>query len=390
MVDIFDASVFQWYSLNNQLVGSNRILTGVGSGSYYLKAGQLGVCDVVSALFTIDASSNGINDLQKVITDTYCGAAKGSIEKITVANNLSRTWYNSSGQMISTADDLKDVASGIYYFKVGQGNCEIVSKNYTIKNIEVSYKVNVLAIVPETCGKSNGSITINNYETLKPDRFEWKDAQGNLISTRENLQNLVAGKYILTAYGNNGCSNEVGEFTVPASQLPIIDYNNLQQLVSCDGKSVSTSGIKINGSSEPYRYQWFNENSVVVSAQLNLAGVPPGKYTLILIDKNGCTVNGQTLDFTALPNSPLDIPNSITPNGDGINDDWQIKGVINYPFADFSIYNRNGSRIFYAKGYKKPFDGKFNGALLPTGVYYYLIDLKTNCNAVSGSLTIIR
>lgn len=389
-VTVFDASVFKWYNSSNQLISENQILIGIGAGTYYLKAGQLGACDATSANFTINAASNGINDLQKVITNDYCGLSNGSITNITVANNLTRTWYNSNGQLVSTTNDLINKPAGIYYFKAGVGSCEVISSNYQIANVVVTYKVKTINQVSESCGNSNGSISILAYETEKPDRLEWLDNQGSIISFAENLTNVPAGKYKLIGYGNNGCANIIGEFEVLSAQLPSIDYNSLQQFIGCDGKTISTLGIVINGNSAPYNYSWKDENGNTISTMLNISGVEKGKYTLFVMDKNGCTVTGQAINFNLLVSSALEIPNTISPNGDGINDYWEIKGVQNYPLGEFSVFGRDGNRIFYAKGYKKPFDGLYNGSALPTGVYYYVIDLKTDCGIQSGSLTILR
>lgn len=389
-LDVYDASSFEWYNSANQLISTSRMLTGVGFGTYYLRAGQKGACDVISQKFTISSANNGINDLQKVITNSSCGLANGSITNISVANNLARTWYNSLGQVVSNADNLLNVNAGTYYFKVGTGSCEVVSANYVIGNNVVTFKARTVNQFPETCSNSNGSVNITAYETEKPDRFEWFDEQGNIISTAENLRNQPAGRYKLIAYGNNGCTNTVGEFEILTSQLPTLDYSSFQQYISCDGKTISTSGLMVNGTSAPYTYKWQDDAGNIIATMLNITGVQKGRYTLSVIDKNGCILVGQTIDFNELISSSLELPNAISPNGDGINDYWEIKGVQNYPLGEFSVFSRDGNRVYYSIGYTKPFDGLYNGGMLPIGVYYYVIDLKTDCGVQSGSLTILR
>lgn len=392
-VDVYDASVFAWYNVNNPtvVVSTERKLINVGAGTYFLRAGQNGLCDPPpSQNFTIDANANGINDQQMSSNSTYCGSKTGFIKGITIANDPPRIWYDANGNEVGYDKDLIDQPPGNYYFKTGVGACTITSKVYNIPNIVVTYKIKQIKLVNATCGSNNGSITISSYESEKPTAFTWYDAQNNEYATTENLTGLTPGKYKLVVSGVNGCSNTVGEYTIGESALPVIDYSALQKYISCDGKSVSITGIKINGSTDPYIANWIDENGNSVSNQLNINNVAAGKYTLSITDKNGCLVNGQILDFEALKARTLSIPNSITPNGDGINDFWEIKGAQNYPESDFSIYSRDGNRIFYSRGYPKPFNGIYNGKMVPVGVYYYVIDLKTGCGKMSGSLTILR
>ncbi|HEY0977386.1 MAG TPA: gliding motility-associated C-terminal domain-containing protein [Flavobacteriales bacterium] len=82
-------------------------------------------------------------------------------------------------------------------------------------------------------------------------------------------------------------------------------------------------------------------------------------------------------------------PNTITPNGDGINDTWEIPGIQDYPQADVRIYDRWGQRVFQSIGYREPFDGRS----LPTATYYWHIDLNQltgKADPYTGFITIVR
>ncbi|MNL27642.1 hypothetical protein D3C87_1492440 [compost metagenome] len=84
------------------------------------------------------------------------------------------------------------------------------------------------------------------------------------------------------------------------------------------------------------------------------------------------------------------LANAVSPNNDGVNDEWLIPGMQNYPEATVAIYNRYGHKIFESTGYHIPFNGRRNGNELPIGTYYYIIDLKRGCGLIKGSLTLIR
>lgn len=332
-----------------------------------------------------------ISSVKPEILDTYCGNPKGSISKLSISDASVFEWYNTSNQLVGQNKDLTDVPAGSYYLKAGQpGGCQSISSVYTIKNTNISYNISKALITPTSCGQNNGSISIITYNTETPVEFTWTNANGEVISNNEMLINVPSGTYTLTGSNGNGCQNVAGTFSVGVAQLPVIDLTQMQTFISCDGKTVSVSNINIVGSTQPFNYQWKNENDDLVFDGLLLQGVAPGKYKLFVKDKYGCEVNSETIDFTKLRNDVLNVPNSISPNGDNINDTWKILGVENYPNADFYVFNRNGDQLFYSKGYTKEFDGTFNGKPLSVGVYYYLIDLKTDCGKLSGSITIIK
>lgn len=387
---VYDSSIYRWYNSSGQLVGSSPDLENVVAGTYYLKAGQLGNCDVVSASYTIDATNNGIDDTKKIITDALCGAPNGSIIQIGVVNNLPRTWYNILDQVVATSDDLLNVNAGKYYFKAGAGACEVTSAIYTVGNITKVFTPKDVLITPASCGLQNGSVMIKSFQTDVPTQYNWTNERGDVVGNDKDLNNLFPGTYTLSASNGGDCANVVGSFKVLLTELPVIDFTKLQAFISCDGKSLSISGADINGTTGPFVYQWMDESANLVSANLIFEGIKTGKYYLVVKDKYGCEVRSETIDFTQLENKPLQIPNSITPNGDGINDTWKIAGSNNYPNAEFSIYTRSGSRIFYSNGYFKEFDGSYKGKPLPIGVYYYIIDLKTDCGKLNGSLTILK
>ncbi|TZF82060.1 PKD domain-containing protein [Pedobacter sp. BS3] len=109
-------------------------------------------------------------------------------------------------------------------------------------------------------------------------------------------------------------------------------------------------------------------------------------YTLTVKTKNGCNASS-TLNVNIL--RELVVPNTFTPNGDGINDLWEIKYLDTYPGATVEIFNRYGKKVLSSSGVVK-WDGKYNGEDLPAGTYYYMIDPKNGHAIISGSVTILR
>lgn len=116
-----------------------------------------------------------------------------------------------------------------------------------------------------------------------------------------------------------------------------------------------------------------------------------GSYdvTLIVKDNNGCldtTIKKIELKEGLIPS------NVITPNGDGKNDDWEIKnsGLIAF---ELYIYNRWGNLIFETNNANSRWAGRtVSGGYAPNGTYYYIIDAKSDTKSykMTGFITLLR
>ncbi|MFT2007820.1 gliding motility-associated C-terminal domain-containing protein [Pontibacter sp. 13R65] len=85
------------------------------------------------------------------------------------------------------------------------------------------------------------------------------------------------------------------------------------------------------------------------------------------------------------------IPNTFTPNRDGVNDYWEIKGLSEFTNCKVQVFNQWGSIVFSSNGYTKPWDGRHNGNVLPTASYFYVIHFNNNKDKpISGSVTIVK
>lgn len=111
-------------------------------------------------------------------------------------------------------------------------------------------------------------------------------------------------------------------------------------------------------------------------------------YTLTITDPvTGCTAQDQV---NVVVDKNLRVPDSFSPNGDGINDTWDVQGLLGNQSADVSVFNRNGQRVYHSKGYPKAWDGRLKNVLLPQGMYYYIIDTHSDVRPTyRGSVLIV-
>ncbi len=111
-------------------------------------------------------------------------------------------------------------------------------------------------------------------------------------------------------------------------------------------------------------------------------------YTLNVLSSTGCLSSSDEVFIKVY--DKLMVPNSFSPNGDGINDYWNVVALDTYAKPRVKIFNRYGQLMFESEGYERPWDGKRGNEDVPSGVYYYMIYLESGLKPLSGSLTLIR
>jgi gliding motility-associated-like protein len=188
-------------------------------------------------------------------------------------------------------------------------------------------------------------------------------------------------RYVFVA--NNGCSDTVSKIirVLPSPQV----------YAGRDTSILEEESIQLAGQSATAgaSYKWTPSTGLNRDDILNpVAKIKDDMiYTLTVTSSSGC-VNSSQVKIKVLK-KPV-IPNSFSPNGDGINDFWNITHLESYPNCTVEIYNRYGEKLYSSFGYSIPWDGRFKGAEMPVGTYYYIINPRNGRKVMSGSVTIIK
>jgi gliding motility-associated-like protein len=194
----------------------------------------------------------------------------------------------------------------------------------------------------------------------------------NTGETTSFINVTAPGTYTLTVSVCNTTASD--NITITADSLNVILLTTVA--TDCGQSNGSITVDAVNGIGT-ISYNWPAYPS---HTSPQLSNISSGSYTVIVTDQAGCSA---TLTTTLGCNSPdLDIPQFISPNGDGKNDTWVIDNLTtDFPNNQLKIFNRWGNEVFVANPYLNDWDGRPNTVLslgsniLPAGTYFFVLDL---------------
>ena len=141
-----------------------------------------------------------------------------------------------------------------------------------------------------------------------------------------------------------------------------------------------------------------NDLFTIIDGQLywNNNELIPGKneFTIVVtvIDREGNIFTKEFIISRRLTNllMEMEIPNTFTPDGDNINDDWGLPVLQIFNAVRLHIYERGGLRVFFTEDPSKRWDGTYLGKPLPIDSYYYVIEVDDNEASRKGILNLLR
>lgn len=218
-------------------------------------------------------------------------------------------------------------------------------------------------------------------------RYQWLPAQG---LSSDTVTNPVAKpeadvRYTVKVYTEPACY-DTASVQIRVVPRPFVDagpdkFSLKNRLVTLEGR-VSGSGV---------RYRWRPaaplDNALVQRPKLTAT-----QTTLFVLEADGalgCGVLRDTVKVEVL--NRLFVPTAFSPNGDRLNDVWEIVAFDLYPNAAVQVFDRWGKKVYqgFAKAYK-PWNGKDGNLPVSPGVYIYVLNLGDGSQVHKGSLTVLQ
>jgi gliding motility-associated-like protein len=220
--------------------------------------------------------------------------------------------------------------------------------------------------------------------------YVWTAPNGDEFPGVEEITIESGGLYTVTATTTNGtdCSR-TREIQVNESIIATITDADVTIVDDSDNNSITIDPTNLGIGD--YQYALINENGVQTAFQdipvfESLSG---GFYTIVVQDKNGCRPDANLIV------SVIEYPKFFTPNNDGINDTWAIKGANStfYPSAQINIFNRFGKIVAQIDVDNPGWDGTYGGKRLPSDDYWFsimMVDRNGNARERKGNFSLLR
>ncbi|MBK9061002.1 MAG: choice-of-anchor L domain-containing protein [Flavobacteriales bacterium] len=291
-----------------------------------------------------------------------CGLSTGAVDAtITGGSPAYSTVWNAGEQ----SEDLANVIAGTYTLTVTDANGCISSTTATVAGtpgVEASAGVTG----PLCHASTDGAIDLTITSGLAPFTYAWDNGAAD-----EDRSGLAGGEYGISITDGNGCTWD-SLITVQAPEVITADtilshFVNGHNIGSWNGADGSIS-VDVTGGTPPYTYAWDDGASMA-----SRYGLSAGRYEVTITDSNGCSIQ---LTIILTQPDDLEMPTGFTPNGDGNNDTFVVRGIEAYPGNQLIVYNRWGNVVFDQPHYTNEWRGENQqGQDLPDGTYFVVLRL---------------
>ncbi len=254
------------------------VLSGLSAGNYSLTVTDGMGCTATSIYTLVEPPQLTI---QSTVVGTSCISTSGDIS-VTPQGGTSPYVFAWDGGQNTPA--LSDLPPGVYTVSVTDANNCLAVQVFDIQ-AGGSPTLSNAVLSPALCfGGNTGAISVDATLGVSPYQYNWSTGPGSNV-----LQNLTAGNYTLTVTDAKGCTTS-SLFAV--TEPPLLQLLSTLDSTSCTSTTADIS-VAPQGGTSPYNFNWSGGQNTSV-----LNDLPPGLYTVLLSDANGCQTS-QSFDIQA-------------------------------------------------------------------------------------------
>ena len=367
------------YSINGTDFQTEIIFANLQPGSYTITVKNAAGCTSVTNSIIINTVPGTPAVADVTIVQPICSAPTGTIIiNSPVATDLT---YSIDGINFQTATEFANLQPGSYTVTVkNAAGCTSVTNPVIINPVTGGPAIANTTITQPTCATPTGTITI----TSPVGTDLTYSINGTSFQTATAFANLQPGSYSITVRNAIDCTSVTNAIIINA----VPNAPSITTTQGCRettfGESYILEGLPSDSSFDinTASFKWTNAQGTVIGNNENTFDITkyvadnninatdfPINIILTVTNAAGCENSGT---FT-VDSYFCNIPKGISPNNDGMNDSFNLTGM---NVKTLKIFNRYGAEVYSANNYKNEWHGQSdNGNELPTGTYYYTIEL---------------
>ena len=360
-VTVCDSYVLPALTNGNYFTGSN------GTGQQ-LNAGD--VINTTQILYVYQQTATTPNCFaQNSFTVTVNSITAQTLNNVTACDsytlqplNANNSYYTSTGGTgtLLTAGTVISTSQTIFIYAQSTTTPVCTDETSFVVTINTTPSLSAIANVDACDSYVLPALTLGNYFT-QPGGLGTQLAFNSTVQTSQTI-------YVYTSVGTapNVCFDEVS-FNVNIINSPEFEING-----GCEGTIYVLEALPLNNSYNPdtASFSWTDENGIILGNSSSINVSQNGNYTCTITTNNGTTCS-TSVTFNA-NETTCTIQKGISPNGDGLNDAFELTGL---GVKELGIYNRYGAKVYSKTNYTNQWVGQSdNGNDLPDGTYYFVID----------------
>ncbi|MBK7433908.1 MAG: PKD domain-containing protein [Chitinophagaceae bacterium] len=229
---------------------------------------------------------------------------------------------------------------------------------------------------------------LTDYKDGSPSQWNWNLGYGSIRTVPTftyTYTDTITFNVTLYTVNSLGCNSDT--ITKPFTVYPYPKVNAGPDRFILEGGSIQIESVTYGND---LQFLWtpslYLDNDKVAKPRVTRP-LTDMTYILTVTARGGCAKSDDV--FVKLLKFPV-IPNTFTPNNDGINDTWRIDYLETYPDNWVQVFTRAGQKVFESRGYTKPWDGTIKGKPLPVDTYYYIIEPGSGRDPITGYVTIVK
>ncbi len=399
---------YRWYTPDGDTVGNTLDVFNLYAGTYYLLVRDTNGCVSISDGIEVnEIPAPQINESSIDIQNATCGESNGAVLglDVTGSSGLTYQWQNEHGTIVGgDTAVLENIPSGEYtLFVTDAAGCESIGGPYRINNEGEPITVTASGNSP-VCQGDNIELQVD----YSGGSYLWNGPGGFTSNVRNPVIPQVntddSGIYSVVVTSSEQCKDESEVEIQVIESIPVSLTISESSNPIFPGEEVTFTADPVHPGFNPV-YQWYIEGELVHSSGSNsfttqmIVG-DAGIECHMLVEENcaepqPAVSNAIEMDVLGVE---VYLPNSFYPNSTQGNNVFKVISISSH-VADYqmNIYDRWGQNVFSSNDINEGWDGKFNGAEAPAGVYVWVVtytvyetNTSSNTKTEKGTVTLLR